>query len=491
MKLTIISIILTITIIIGYCDLCLAEPIGTTFTYEGRFIDGNEPINGIYDLELILYDIPNPDLGMQVGFINEVNDCNVIEGYFTVDVDFSLGDPNVFNGQKRWVQVGYRNGELKDPNEYTIVRPRQEILAVPYALYAVSGTTGPQGEKGDIGPMGPQGEQGIQGEQGPKGDKGDTGDNGPMGLQGPPGDSHWQLNGSDTYYNDGDVGIGKSNPTHKLEVIDNSTAAAIRGKNEGNGSGVYGSSINGSGVSGVSSNDSGVYGNSTSGWGGYFEGPKNYFSGNVGIGTDTPDVSLVVKSSGYAGGMLVESSDGDDLFRVRENSDGSGSIYLNDSSGNLGVYLHGSSTNYINAGNVGIGRTNPSYKLDVNGTIRCNNVSTASDARLKKDIKTIDNALERVTSLRGTNFNWIDEESDSSLQMGVIAQEVEEVFPEAVSTDDQGYKSVAYGKLVAPLIEAIKEQQTQIKELKEENEASKAEIHEIKKLLNSMGVSLK
>ena len=106
-----------------------------------------------------------------------------------MDLDFSSGDadidPNIFNGQKRWLEIGYRPGYLKDPNEYIIVEPRQEILAVPYALYAVSGTQGPKGEKGDIGPMGPQGEQGIKGEQGPKGDKGDTGDTGPIGPQGP------------------------------------------------------------------------------------------------------------------------------------------------------------------------------------------------------------------------------------------------------------------------------------------------------------------
>ena len=230
-----------------------------------------------------------------------------------------------------------------------------------------------------------------------------------------------------------------------------------------------GSSVEGSGVYGSSGSGNGVYGNSFSGYAGYFKGPKNYFSDNVGIGTESPDVRLVVKSSGYAGGMKVLSSDGDELFKVRENSD--------DKDGTTGVYLHGDSINYINAGNVGIGRTNPSYKLDVNGTIRGNNVSP-SDARWKKEIETIDNALERVTSLHGVNFKWKDTESDDTLQMGVVAQEVEKVFPEVVSTDDQGYKSVAYDKLVAPLIEAIKEQQTQI-------EALQAEIEELKKLTNT------
>ena len=137
--------ILIIIMLAFYCGLNNAEPIDTVFTYHGYFWDINQPANGTYDLKLILYDDPNHFFGNQIGYINEVNDCYVEDGSFSINVDFSVGDPNVFNGQKRWLEIGYRNGELKDPNEYTIVEPRQEILAVPYALYAVSGTPGPKG----------------------------------------------------------------------------------------------------------------------------------------------------------------------------------------------------------------------------------------------------------------------------------------------------------------------------------------------------------
>ena len=96
----------------------------------------------------------------------------------------------------------------------------------------------------------------------------------------------------------------------------------------------------------------------------------------------------------------------------------------------------------------------------------------------KKKISTIDNALEKVVSLRGTQFEWADGKKSDDLQLGVIAQEVEEIFPEAVSTDNDGYKSVAYGKLVAPLIEAIKEQQIEIEALKTEVAELKAKVNE-------------
>lgn len=88
-----------------------------------------------------------------------------------------------------------------------------------------------------------------------------------------------------------------------------------------------------------------------------------------------------------------------------------------------------------------------------------------SDIRYKKDINTIPNALDKITKLRGVNFKWKDR-NDNGLQMGVIAQDVEKVFPELVSTNEDGYKSVAYSNLVGALIEAIKEQQKQIDELK-------------------------
>ena len=86
-----------------------------------------------------------------------------------------------------------------------------------------------------------------------------------------------------------------------------------------------------------------------------------------------------------------------------------------------------------------------------------------SDARVKENVETIPNALEKVTALRGVNFNKIGEEKRST---GVIAQEVAEVIPEVVHESEDGMLGVAYGNITGLLIEAIKEQQKQIDELK-------------------------
>lgn len=84
--------------------------------------------------------------------------------------------------------------------------------------------------------------------------------------------------------------------------------------------------------------------------------------------------------------------------------------------------------------------------------------------------------MEKISELNGVTYNWKDSTRDSRRQIGVIAQDVEKVFPEAVVTDEKGIKSVAYGNLVAPLIEAVKE-------LKKENDSLKKENQDIKSLL--------
>jgi len=90
-------------------------------------------------------------------------------------------------------------------------------------------------------------------------------------------------------------------------------------------------------------------------------------------------------------------------------------------------------------------------------------VNSLSDVRTKENIETVENGLDLVSQLRGVRYNKIGEDDR---KVGVIAQEVEEVLPEVVKTNDEGMKSVDYGKMVGVLIEAIKELKQEIDELK-------------------------
>ena len=109
-----------------------------------------------------------------------------------------------------------------------------------------------------------------------------------------------------------------------------------------------------------------------------------------------------------------------------------------------------------------------SYTFNVTGDIYATaDVIAFSDARVKEDVRTVENALDKVTKLRGVTYIKKDEDNKKR-KMGVIAQEVLEVLPEVVHEDNDGYYGVSYGNIVGVLIEAIKEQQKQIDELKQE-----------------------
>jgi hypothetical protein len=117
-------------------------------------------------------------------------------------------------------------------------------------------------------------------------------------------------------------------------------------------------------------------------------------------------------------------------------------------------------------GNVAIGvAVDAAYALKIAGKMNSNGINETSDFRFKKNIEEIPNALEIVSQMRGVTYDWRADEFpernfSEGRDMGVIAQEVELLVPEVVSTGSDGYKAVEYGHLVGLLIEAIKEQKS-------------------------------
>ncbi len=127
-------------------------------------------------------------------------------------------------------------------------------------------------------------------------------------------------------------------------------------------------------------------------------------------------------------------------------------------------------SNYLNGGAT-------SLSTDASGNI----IRTPSDAKLKTNINDIDNALDKVMQLRGVTYDFIDQARfGSNRQMGFIAQELEPIVPEAVSSGGE-YKSVNYQVMTALLTEAVKEQEIKIENQQKENDELKSALAQLMK----------
>lgn len=231
--------------------------------------------------------------------------------------------------------------------------------------------------------------------------------------------------------------------------------------------------------------------NSTSSVGLKFDSSNNaLFEGNsVGIGTTNPGALLEISTTGTANNLKLNSTS-NGVSGLSVATDGTikgywalarsaGQYFSDAAAGDMAFRSEsnkilfgqgsGASTMTINAGNVGIGTTNPTQKLQVVGNIQVTSGSVTADAfyynsdrTLKKDIKPISGALSKVLNLQGVSFKWRD---TGEANYGFIAQDVEKVLPELVETGDNGKKSVAYGNFTAILVEALKTQQKEIDSL--------------------------
>lgn len=274
----------------------------------------------------------------------------------------------------------------------------------------------------------------------------------------------WQDNGTSIYYNGGNVGIGKNNPSNTFEVknltfdgraivgeaaAENSIAIwgiglqanSIGIVGEGTNFGVFGATATttGTAVKGdavaVTGINYGVFGNSGSaaGYGVYGTSPKygiyGYASGNVGravVGEAVGTSSIALRGIALA-------------------------------SNSTGVYSEGTNYDFYAAGP---------------GT----DYGSSSSKRWKINITVIPDALNKVSSLRGVYFDW-DAEHGRHHDVGMIAEEVGVILPEIVTYEDNGVDAVGmdYGRLTPLLVEAIKELSAKVEALEKELNELKGE----------------
>ena len=194
---------------------------------------------------------------------------------------------------------------------------------------------------------------------------------------------------------------------------------------------------------------------------GPFERMRITGNGYVGINTTSPQTPLDLQ------GSMTERNE---LNFIDENpSNGVGQQFnINNWDGTMSI------SNVTS----GYAYQNTRFSLDaggnewVSGYVNATAFYPYSDARLKTNIQTFPDALQVIKQLRGVTFDW---KKDGTPGAGVIAQEVEKVMPSAVKTDTNGIKSVDYDQLIAPLIEAVKEQQNQIDALTKKTDAQAQE----------------
>lgn len=127
--------VLGLGLMVWSAEVMAQEPITTAFTYQGFLMDQMTPAQRQYDFEFRLFDDYNDidgNLGQQVGQVISAGDLNVVDGHFTLALDFGR---DVFTGQRRWLQTAIRRSGTGNP--FTALTPPLEVTLTPYALYAL------------------------------------------------------------------------------------------------------------------------------------------------------------------------------------------------------------------------------------------------------------------------------------------------------------------------------------------------------------------
>ncbi len=267
------------------------------------------------------------------------------------------------------------------------------------------------------------------------------------------------INGYNSATASSKVGIGINNPQKTLHVTPNAGGGIAIGGNMTSG----GYTILDMGISQETGGYAFLQGIKSSG-SAYGNLVLNQSGGNVGIRTALPLTSLHIK----------QSTDYDGLGGIRLERNENGNIW------DINV-------SYANGFNLWYNGVNKVRFSNIDGAMW-----TASDLRLKKDIQNFETALPRLMKLEAKSYRYKDNEDGAPLSYGFIAQEVEKIFPGAVSSEGkEGMKAIAYQKLNIMAIKSIQEQQViieaqqkQIDEVKQQNVLM---MESIKKLESALG----
>jgi hypothetical protein len=298
------------------------------------------------------------------------------------------------------------------------------------------------------------------------------------------------FNGSQLTLSNGLVGVGTSAPGFALDVASGDvnsasnlrTGGVVRLDNAGNLSNIASLTASGA-VSASNINFTGqLLQNGSPYIGSQFTNVSSnvYLLGgsNLGIGKSNPayavDVVGDVSASNLRTGGVVRLDNAGNLSNIASltasgavsasNINFTGQLLQNGAPYVGSQFSNASSNVFLMGSNLGLGTSNPAFTLDVNGTVNATDVVMRSDSRLKTNLEKISQGLDKIKSISGYTYN-LRADLEGKRYTGLIAQELEVVLPEAVTTDDNGIKSVAYGSLAGLIVEAIKDLDAKIDRL--------------------------
>jgi hypothetical protein len=513
----ILVILISALVFVSFQSQANAAPMGTAFTYQGHLYDANQVANNLYDFQFKLYDANSG--GTKKG--NDVNipDVDVIDGYFTVNLDFGS---SVFDGNAVWLQIGVRQGNLSDPNVYNILLPRQLVTPTPYAIKAntfnvpadVSGSTSATNavikatntgngyglygySLSNYGVYGySSAVPGIYGYSGSV--EGVYGTNGAWGNYGYLGGNNYGVYG---YAYNGTGGYFESNSSY-----------ALHAKGPSYIQGIF-QSTNSSGGIKLIANNAQAYELQSLNDGGFtlYDRTDGRYcmkidtSGKMGIGTITPDANAKLSVADDVGVMytvkVINSGDtGKGVYSVATNHMGvgvyghttgqysiavvgyaqydgaEGGLFMCD--GNSGFGVHAEASGLLSKGVVAGGTQ---YDFYANGPGA--DYGSSSSIRWKREIRQIDEPLVKLMALRGVYFNW-DPNHGGQHDVGMIAEEVGKVLPEIVQYEQNGIDAIGmdYSKTTPLLVEAVKALKTEVDQLQKENADLRKRMETIEKM---------
>ena len=456
----------------------------TQFTYQGRLTDSSLPANGAYDFQFALFNAVSA--GTQVGSTVSLTNINVSSGNFTVTLDFGAGS---FPGTSRFLEISVR---LAGGGAFTTLSPRQPITATPYAVKSLTATMADGLSAScngcvnstQIGSLPVSSNSYIQ------------------NTTSQQANSNFNISGTGRV--GGALVVGEASTSGRL-YLTRATASAANSTDINFNTGVNPDFALGLSQGTAAATDFSLYNYGTG---------KNVLtvqksSGYVGLGTTAPQRNLHISDSSANATALVldNTTSGGSLLLLNYGSTGGGVFWTGLSSANTAAILTtkplvlGANNGLIFSGSNG----GEHLRITTNGTVlpgldnaqnlggffarwsavwAANGTIQTSDARLKKSITPLSYGLQQVMQLRPVSFQWKDH-ADGRTHLGLIAQDVEKLIPEAVAVDKDPAAplGMSYTSLVPVLVRAIQEQQGLLQQQHAQLRQQQNEIKQLKQLV--------